>query len=176
MNVPGESPFIIAPLAGFSPQIGRLVAMLTYVRRVTVDSVAGLTVDQLDYLASPTGNSVGALLAHIAAVEVACQVDTFEERELNTEEILRLGSALSLGERARAEIRGRDLGYYLDLLTDVRRRTLAELARRDDVWLEATSAFRGGLPTNNHFLWFHVLEDEISHCGQIRLLRRMILV
>lgn len=28
-----------------------------------------------------------------------------------------------------------------------------------------------GVAYNQHYLWFHVLEDEISHRGQIRMLK-----
>ena len=77
-----------------------------------------------------------------------------------------------LGARARRDIRGRPLAAYLDDLEEVRAQTLRELARRDDAWLEVTVPFWGGLPANNYFMWFHVLEDEINHRGQMRIIRK----
>jgi uncharacterized damage-inducible protein DinB len=166
------SPFIVGEQPGFAPEVGRLVVMLSYARRTTLKAVQGLTVAQLDHLQDPESNSIGALLAHIAAIETAYQCSTFEQRRLSPAEQARWGAALDLGERARREIRGQDLDYYLSMLDEVRSRTLGELARRDDPWLEETTPFWGGQPANNYFKWFHVLEDEINHRGQIRWLRR----
>ena len=165
------SPFIVGPMPGFSPQISRLVVMLTYVRRTTLQSASGLTTEQLDHLYDPRSNSIGALLAHIAGIEVSYQCATFERRGLTRVEKERWGPALELGERARTEIRDRSLDDYVADLTEVRDRTLAELGRRDDAWLEETRPFWGGHLANNYFQWFHVFEDEISHRGQIRWLR-----
>ena len=65
--------FVIAPATGFSPVIGRLVAELQYVRWSMFRAVEGLTVGQLDHLHDPLSNSIGSLLAHVAAVEVTHQ-------------------------------------------------------------------------------------------------------
>ena len=59
--------FLIAVIPGFTPQIGRLVSMMNYVRSTTLSAVAGLGVSELDYLHDAQSNSIGALLSHIAA-------------------------------------------------------------------------------------------------------------
>ena len=164
--------FVIGGVTGFSPQMGRLISMMNYVRWTTLAEVEGLTAEQLDHLHDPDSNSVGALLLHVAAVEVAYQAATFEDRGPNAEEKREWGAALALGERARREIRGHDLEYYLRRLAQVRARTLEEFARRGDEWLDEETPFWGGRPANNYFKWFHVFEDELSHRGQIRWLRR----
>jgi hypothetical protein len=163
---------MVGPTPGFSPQIGRLVAMMTYARRTTLEATAGLTTKQLDYLHDPSSNSIGALLMHIAGVEVAYQRATFEQRDLTDADRARWGAALDLGERARREIRGRPLEHYVAALAETRSITLSELAQRDDSWLEETTPFWGGHLANNYFKWFHVFEDEINHRGQIRWLRK----
>ncbi len=169
---PAASPFIVGPTTGFSPQIGRLVAMMTYARRTTLESAAGLTTAQLDHLHDPSSNSIGALLAHVAAVELSYQSDSFGGEDPTAHDRSEWGAAMELGERARDQIRGRPLERYVADLAGVRERTLRELARRDDAWLEETRPFWGGHLANMHFVWFHVFEDEISHRGQIRWLRR----
>ena len=163
--------FVIGDVRGLSPQIARLVSMMRYVRETTLDAVEGLSVEQLDDLHDAESNSIGGLLAHVAAVEEWYQSATLFGRELQPEDMGEWGAALDLGERARREIRGRPLDDYLARLADVRARTLAELAARDDAWLEETAPFWGGRPANNHFKWFHVFEDELNHRGQIRWLR-----
>jgi uncharacterized damage-inducible protein DinB len=163
------SPLKIEPIAGYSPTIGRLVGMLSYARSTTLAAVEGLTIAELDHLHDAESNSIGALLAHMAAVERSYQVLTFEERLLSPQENELWSTALKLGANGRRSLRGRPLEHYLDELTAVRRVTLESLAGRDDVWLERTVSPAPRI--NAHWAWFHVAEDEINHRGQIRWLR-----
>jgi uncharacterized damage-inducible protein DinB len=164
--------YLVAPIAGYTPQIGRLVSMMNYARRTTLDEAEGLSVEHLDYLHDPQSNSIGALLLHIAAVEVWYQAATFGSRAAAESETGPWEVALDLGARSRREIKGHDVDYYLRLLAEVRAKTLDELARRDDAWLDEETPFWDRQPANNYFKWFHVLEDEINHRGQIRWLRK----
>jgi hypothetical protein len=159
----------IEPLPGFTPTIGRLVAMLTHSRATLVAAVDGLSRADLDHLHDGRANSIGALLAHAAAVEWWHQVLTFEERKPSASDELSRAAALDLGERGRRELQGRELASYLADLARVRETTLAALAARDDSWLEAPLAAEPEM--NAHWAWFHVAEDELSHRGQIRWLR-----
>ena len=128
-----------------------------------------MTLDELDHLHDERSNSIGALLAHVAAVERAYQVLTFEDRALSAEENLQWASALKLGAEGRRTLRGQPLHYYLEQLAALRQTTLAALALRDDAWLDrpVTAAQK----INTHWEWIHVAEDEINHRGQIRWLR-----
>jgi uncharacterized damage-inducible protein DinB len=163
------SSHLILPLPGYAPTIGRLVAMITYARDTTLRAVEGLTRDQLDHLHDEQRNSIGALLAHIAAVEHGFQLVTFEEREPTAEEQDTWSGALKLGDKGRRNIRDHELPYYIDELQRIREITLRALAVRDDAWLEAPLRIAPAL--NAHWAWFHVAEDEINHRGQIRWLR-----
>ena len=162
-------PLRIESIAGFSSGIGRLVGMLTYARSTTLAAVAGLTVAQLDQLQDATSNSIGALLAHMAAVERSYQILTFEDRLLTADENANLAAALKLGAEGQRTFRGQPLEHYVDELAVVRNATLAALAERDDAWLDAS--VRVAPRINAHWAWFHVAEDEINHRGQIRWLR-----
>ena len=159
----------ILPLPGYTPTIGRLVAMLYYARDTTLKAVQGLTREQLDHLHDERSNSIGALLTHVAAVERGYQLVTFEEREPTAAENDAWSAALKLGDKGRREIRGHELPFYVDELRRTREATLAALAARDDAWLEAPLRIAPAL--NAHWAWFHVAEDEINHRGQIRWLR-----
>src|SRR4051812_7389797 len=97
----------ILPMPGYTPTIGRLVAMLSYARQTTLKAVGGLTREQLDHLHDDRSNSIGALLAHIAAVERGYQLVTFEQREPSAAEDDAWSAALKLGDKARREIHGR---------------------------------------------------------------------
>jgi len=159
----------ILPLPGYTPAVGRLVAMLSYARQTTLAAVEGLTPGQLDHVHDERSNSIGALLAHVAAVERGYQLVTFEEREPTPAENDAWSAALKLGDRGRREIRGHELQFYVEELRRTREATLASLAARDDAWLEAPLRIAPAL--NAHWAWFHVAEDEINHRGQIRWLR-----
>jgi len=166
---PTETSYFIHPLPGYTPTIGRLVGMLAYARRTTLEAVEGLSLQELDHLQDPSSNTIGALLAHIAAVERWYHALTFEDRKPSRVEETPWLPALDLGDEGRGVLRGRNLQSYVDELASLREVTLANLARRDDAWLEAPLPAKP--EANAHWAWFHVAEDEISHRGQIRWLR-----
>jgi uncharacterized damage-inducible protein DinB len=161
---------VFRDLEGFTPHISRLVCMMNFVREETLEAVKNLTQEQLDHLVTPTSNSIGMLLAHITNLEKWWQSHTFEGNETFWN-----NPASVLGDLGRQHIRGYELAHYLDELTQVRQVTLEQFSKRDDNWLhEITPFFSNGKLMNNYFKWFHVLEDEINHRGQILLIRRLI--
>jgi uncharacterized damage-inducible protein DinB len=145
------------------------VGILAYARQTTLTAVEGLTMAELDHLHDDSSNSIGALLAHVAAVERGYQHIVFDERPPSAEETAALEPALTLGAEARRRLRGKSLEHYVHELSEARRVTLAGLAARDDEWFE--QSLRAAPAMNAHWAWFHVAEDEINHRGQIRWLR-----
>ncbi len=164
---PALPPRLIEAPPGFAPGVGRLASMLDHVRRTTVRLVRNLSTEQLDHVHDDRSNSIGALLAHLVAMELRTQTLTFEGRHLNEEEDARWGAGLALWDRARHEMRGRPASFYLDALDRLRAGTLRGLAARDDAWLDRVIVFGDGIEVSNHYLWFHLAEDEASHRGQI---------
>jgi uncharacterized damage-inducible protein DinB len=171
---PEPGPNIIGPRPPYSPQMGTLVSMLTWMRRGILNPVQGLTVAQLDYLHDEKANTIGALLLHLAAIERYYQLHTFEGKKWGDwDEALkkRWDAAANLGEAARTAIKGNKLSYYLDALKEVREQTLAELRKRDDAWLMQVIPNSGPEPMNNYCAWFHVCEHESHHNGQVTWLK-----
>ena len=166
-----DNPFLIGDEQGVSPQINGLFGMFRYVRKTTLETVAGLSVQDLDHLQDPDSNSIGGLLCHMAAVEAWYQANTFDRREWTPAETARWQVALDLGPGARSQIRERPLEFYLAQLTEVRSHTECELRACNDDWLAESGPFFD-LTVNNYWKWFHVCEDEVSHRGQIRWLRK----
>jgi hypothetical protein len=160
---------LIGPIKGFSPQIGTLITMLNNLSMRVERSVALLNEQEVDHLMDEKANRIGALIMHLAAVEAYYQVYTFENRDFNEEEKKKWQSALDLEEEARKEFKGHDIEYYLNIYKDVRKKTIEELAKRNDEWL---AQVRPGSDINNHFRWFHVTEHQSSHLGQILLMKK----
>ncbi|MBO9129983.1 DUF664 domain-containing protein [Bacillus sp. 165] len=146
--------------------------MMTYVRYTTLEAIKDITVEELDYLHAPTGNTIGMLLTHMAGVEYWYQLNTFENRDLNKEEEEKWLPGLDLGEEAREKIKDNDVAYYINLLNTIREDTFAKFNTLSDVWLHEKSEFGRDIATN-YFKWFHVFEDEINHRGQIRMIRKL---
>ncbi len=165
---------IIGPKKGYSPQIGTLVSEMAWMRMVVLMSVKGMTQKDLDFLFDAKANTIGALLLHLAATETFYQLNTFEG--LDGDKIPeswkeKWGMPMELGEPARKGIKGHDLDYYLNIITETREKTLSEFRKRDDSWLMSVDKTWGWGPTNNYCKWFHVCEHESNHNGQIKFLK-----
>ncbi|QED46082.1 DinB family protein [Cytobacillus dafuensis] len=164
----------IIPRENFTDKIGELVSMLEHTRAVTLSEISNLSQSELDYLPNEGSNSIGSLLLHIASIEFVHQVISFEKRDLNEDEYLKWGSALELGDKARDVIKNHSLEYYLDELFQIRENTLTYLKLKKDSWLFEENKWGNGVSYNNYYLWFHVMEDEINHRGQIRTIKRLL--
>ncbi|MCA0971999.1 DinB family protein [Halobacillus litoralis] len=162
----------IVALEPYDQKVGELVSMLEHTRGVTLEEVRDLSIDELDEVPEDEGNSIGALLLHMAAIEFVHQLISFEKRDVNEEEWKEWKVALQLGEEARNSIKGNPLSYYLKTLNDVRENTLKYLSDKQDDWLLEEDQWGNGAAYNQRYLWFHVFEDEINHRGQIRVLKR----
>ncbi|XKE94679.1 DinB family protein [Metaplanococcus flavidus] len=164
--------YVIKAPKGYPDKIGELVSMLEHARAVTLWEIGGLNQKELDHLQTRHSNSIGALLMHIAAIEKVHQVISFEKRDFTEEEMAYWGSAVDLGDEGRRDIKDQPVEYYLEELAEVRKDTLKQLKLKDETWLFEENTWPNGVAYNNYYLWFHVLEDEISHRGQIRMLKR----
>ena len=137
-------------------------------------SVKGMSQKDLDFLFDANSNTIGSLLMHLAATDRIYQINTFEGnalKELPASYKEKWGAAMNLGEPARKAIKGHDLDYYLNLLTEVREQTFAEFRKRDDTWLMTLDKEWGW---NTCCKWFHVCEHESNHNGQIKFLKKRI--
>jgi uncharacterized damage-inducible protein DinB len=152
---------------GYSPQIGTTVAMLEDLKERVTRSVINLSQEEVDFLLDDQANSVGALIMHLAATERYYQVYTFEGRGFNREEGEQWDAAMDLGDRARASLQGKPISHYLEVWDEVRAETLRLLKTRDDKWFAAKV---GSSNMNNHWAWYHVMEHQANHMGQIRMM------
>ena len=168
-----ESIHIIGPKEGFSPQVGTLLSMLTWMRMVVLASVSNLKKADLDYLHDENSNTIGAMLLHLAATERIYQGLTFEDDSAAYEDAnVDWDAAMHLGDEGRKIIVGKELSFYVDVLTKTRAKTIEEFRKRDDFWLsKVDESFFENKPTNNYCKWFHVCEHESNHNGQIKWIK-----
>jgi hypothetical protein len=167
-NIKKDTTALLNPSKEFSPQIATLVAMLNNLSQRVEEAVSYLNQQELDHHLDEKANSIGALIMHLAAAEAYYQVYTFENRVFNDEEKKQWGVALDLGEEGKT-IQGHDAKYYLDIYKQVRKRTIELLASKNDEWLTVVHPADN---MNNHFAWFHVMEHQSSHLGQILFLKK----
>jgi hypothetical protein len=153
---------------GFSPQIGVMVDMLEELKDRLTKDVGELSQAETDYLFDDKANSIGAMLMHIMATESYYQVETLEGLTWTAQEKEFWGIAGGLGAESKEKIKGKPIKYYLDLWEDVRKKTLAGLKTKDDSWF-AANIDEG---VNNHWVWFHVLEHQAAHMGQIAIVKK----
>jgi hypothetical protein len=168
---------MIGPLPGYTPQVGTLVSMLTWMREINgvIKATEGLTMADLDYLSDPKANTIGALMLHLAATETYYQMHTFEGKAWGSwpdSVKQQWDPAMNLGDAGRKTIKGHDRDYYLKILQETRAKTLAEFKKHDDAWLTAADKDWPWGPTDNYCKWFHVCEHEAHHTGQIAFLRK----
>jgi len=156
----------IGPKKDFSPQIGTLVSMLDNLKDRVENNVSALNQNEIDYLMDEKANSVGALVMHLIATEVYFQSVTFDKKDVFDEkEGVEWEHAMSLGQGGQENIKGHEINYYLDIWKKVREQTTKVLKTKDDEWLASNG---------NHYYWFHVMEHQSSHLGQILFLKKRI--
>ena len=172
-----ESPNVLGARAGYTPQVGSFVSMLTWMREANgvLTATKGLTQADLDVLFDANANTIGALMLHLAATETYYQMNTFDGMKWDSwgEDVKKKwDAAMNLGDAGRKTIKGHDREYYVGILHEVREKTLSEFRKRDDTWLLAVDKTWFWGPTNNLCKWFHVCEHEAHHTGQIAMLRK----
>ncbi len=161
----------IGKVQGASPQIGAMISMLEDLKDRVENKVKNMSQYELDYLHDEKANRIGSLIMHLAAAEAYYQVFTFENRDFNEAEKKKWQVALDLDKGGRDEFKGHEVQYYLDIYNEVRAKTIVELKKRDDAWFEEVQQ---RYDWSNHYCWFHVMEHQSSHLGQILFLSKRI--
>jgi hypothetical protein len=161
----------IGNVEGASPKIADMISMLEDLKDRVERTVKNMNQYEIDYLHDEEANRIGALVMHLAAAEKYYQVFTFENREFNEEEKKKWDKALNLDQGGRDEFKGHDIQYYLDIYNEVRAKTISELKKRDDAWF---AEVQQRYDWTNQYCWFHVMEHQSSHLGQILFLKKRI--
>jgi len=163
---------------GYTAEISILVSMMDWMRDTVMREIRNLSQKEADFIFDDDSNSIGAMIMHLAATERFYQLDTFkgiDEDEISygvSDDIWQAAS--SLGALGRETFKGKPVSLYLEKFASVRELSLRELKKRDDSWLYESTRFFGNQPTNNYCKWFHVVEHESNHNGQIRIIKKRV--
>jgi len=177
---------ILSPSPGTaSPIAGLFLWQLDDQSRRLTEDTRGATPEELAWQPAPGMNTIGMLLAHIAAVEAGWLRAAVHGLDRDSIEVLGIGKreiAIPLPDNSApaAELAGRELPYYDDLLALARRHTRRAVAALTDADLDrrfrTPATWEPGSPGSEFegtigWALYHVLEHEAGHYGQINLLR-----
>jgi len=164
---------VIGPRKGYTPLIGTLVSMLENMTSQVKRTIQNFTMEELDYQFDDDANTIGALILHITSSEKFHQIGTLENRPLNEEELKFWYPARNLGHPSSKTIKGNKIDYYLKIMDEVRKDSLAGLKEKDDTWLLALdeTISTPEAPVNRFWRWFHACEHMSNHNGQIKFLK-----
>ena len=152
---------------GYTPNIGLMVAMLEDLKVRITEQVKDLSQTETDFEFDDKSNSIGSLVMHLVSTEAYFQIETLEGRKWTEEEHNILGVGAGLNDTSKKQLKEKPIKYYLDLWEDVRKKTLAGLKTKDDAWF-ASNVDEG---MNYHWAWYHVMEHQANHMGQIALVK-----
>lgn len=175
---------IMTPRPGMaSPIAGLFLWQLDDQSRRLTEDTRGALPAELEWQPAPGMNTVGMLLAHIAAVEVGWIRASVFGRDRDSGEVLgltkrQIDMPLPEGAGPPAALAGRELPYYDDLLARARAFTHASIAALTDADMDrrfrtpaSWEAGGGGFEGTIGWALYHILEHEAGHYGQINLLR-----
>jgi uncharacterized damage-inducible protein DinB len=158
--------------AKLTPQVDTFYGMFDLTRDILIRAVDGLTVEQLDYTPdNKVVESIATLLYHIAAVEHDWIFFDIKGEEIDFEK-WKYGFPLRDGVNI-DQISGKDLKFYLDLLLEVRVKIFEFFESIDDEYLSKVIILEDGTESTVEWILFHIMEHELTHIGQIRLLKRL---
>ena len=157
----------IKPGKEYSPNIGVMVSMLEDLKIRITEQVQDLNQNETDFEFDEKANSIGALVMHLVATEAYYQIETLENRQLTEEEEKLFGVGGELNNTSKQRLKEKPIQHYLNLWNEVRQKTVLGLKTKDDTWF-ASNIEKG---INYHWVWYHVMEHQANHMGQIALVK-----
>jgi uncharacterized damage-inducible protein DinB len=157
-------------------QIGILISEMEYIRNETYRllKTRDLTIRDLDFNFDEYSNSIGTLLLHIASHEFKFQLNHFYNRSITEDEFKLYGNAMPSMMNKRL-VSGNNLDFYFREIEAVRKNTLSYLKNLKDEWLfKEITASNGKSMGNYYYQLRHVIDDEINHQGQIKIILKRV--
>jgi len=171
-------------LPGFrSETVARFLWQMDEQRRALIRDTRGLSAKALEWQPAPGMNSIGMLLAHIAYAENhLAQVGLEGKPTSDTKAAIGIseedeGMPLAEGAPPSPALAGRDLAWFDDVLERARAytRSVAVTLAENDLAREVRRKRPDGSERvfNVGWVFYHMIEHEAGHHGQINLLRHL---
>ncbi len=175
---------ILRPEEGFrSREAASFYAQLQDQTRVLLETVAGITPQELEWQSEPGTNTIGMLLAHNAVAEaIWTQIALLGMRELDIAAAIGIaieddGMPIAPGAGPPVNLKGKTLAWYEDLLAKARAYFRDASSRLTDADLdrEITRQRDDGSRRVLNLRWalYHMHEHFAGHRGQVQLLRHL---
>ena len=154
------------------PTIACLLWMMEDSRRLTLETVAGLDVETLDWEPEIGGNSIGALLYHIAAVEMDWLYTEVLMRDAPADIQARFPMDMADDVGHLSRWRGEDLAALIERLTFVRQKLIATYASMTQENFRRPRHL-AEYDVTPEWVLHHLLQDEAVHRGEIGMVKLM---
>ncbi len=161
---------VIARPDGYAPGVGALLSMMEDCRRRTLEEVSRVAPDRVDAPTPWTGNTIGTLLYHVAAIELDWLYADVLQRDFPDgawdwfpHDVREEGGLLT-------PVPGEPLDRHLARLAWVRDLTRGELRALTDDDLSATRP-NGDDTVTVEWILHHLMQHEAEHRGQLGEIR-----
>lgn len=161
---------IVESLAAREPEIGRALWGLEEARRRTLQRLEGSDPALLDWASPESGNSIGCLLYHIAAIEIDYLYADTLERPFPQEIVDIFPYEVRDANDRLTPVRGFDLQWYLRRLDVTRRHVLEAFCAMELADFRRVRSLDYADITPEWTL-FHLTQHEAEHRGEIMELR-----
>lgn len=164
---------IVIALDGYEPEIGRMLWMLEDTRQRTLAFLEGVTGATLEWTPFPNGNSIAALLYHLAAIEADwLYTEVLEQPDFPPQIVALFPEDVRDEHEHLTPPQETRLDVHLDRLAAVRQLLLAGFAGM------TLGDFRRartlpGYDVTPEWVLHHLMQHEAEHRGQIGMLREM---
>jgi uncharacterized damage-inducible protein DinB len=152
------------------PEIGRALWRLEDARRRTMQRLEGLAPALIDWAAPESGNSIGCILYHIAAIEADYLYADTLAQPFPLELIDHFPYEVREENGRLTPVRGHELEWYLSRLRDVRGRVLAAFSAMNLSDYQRVRQLEYADITPEWVL-HHLMQHEAEHRGELASLR-----
>lgn len=164
---------IVHPAPGIEPDLGAALWMLDDTRARTLRAVEGIAPAQVDAIPIGGGNTIGALLYHVAAVERDWLYHDILERQFPDWAAPLFPQDVREENGRLTSVRGISLDDHLGRLATVREHLRTDIAGLTHEDFRRAREVRGGGGTPEWIL-HHLREHEAEHRGQIQEIRTLL--
>ncbi len=172
MNDSEENSYRLTHTSNLTPKVAYWYSQMFEVRNRLINILKSINdTSVLDF--SPNEHkieTIGTLLLHIAAVEWSWIFEDIDGLKMDYEQ-WKYAFALKPSVKI-PQLTGKNLNYYLDRLTDVRKQVHKRLLEFTDEDLN-TVVSEPPYTYTVEWIFFHLVEHEAMHIGQINVLKRL---